>query len=135
MIICVIAKLFEKLIYNLVSKYVENNNILSPSQSGFMQEYFTTSALLKLTNDVYIALDSGDLTGDIFIDLKKAFVLVDHVLLLDKLYVGFSQYSLLWFNSYLHNMWLSKINTLIHLLKKEWYHRAQYWVLFFFLFL
>lgn len=75
----------------ILSKYVENNNILSPSQSVFMQEYSTTSALLKLTN-VYIALDSGDLTGDIFIYLKKAFVLVDHVLLLDKLYVGFSQF-------------------------------------------
>ncbi len=29
-------------------------------------------------------------------------------------------------------MWLSKENYLIYLFKKEWYHRAQYWVLFFF---
>ncbi len=57
-----------------------------------------------MTNDVYSALDSGDLIGAIFIDLKKAFDLVDHYLLLDKLYaVGFSKNSLLWFNSYLHN--------------------------------
>ncbi|KAI2667398.1 putative RNA-directed DNA polymerase from transposon BS [Labeo rohita] len=103
-IICVIAKVFEKLIYNQVSKYVENYNILSQFQSGFRPNYSTTSALLKLTNDVYSALDCGDLTGAIFIDLKKAFDLVDHYLLLDKLYaVGFSQNSLLWFNSYLHN--------------------------------
>ncbi len=52
--------------------YLENNNILSPK-------------VLKLTNDVYSALDSGDLIGAIFIDLKKAFDLVDHYLLLDKL--------------------------------------------------
>lgn len=79
-IISVIAKVFEKLIYNQVSKYLENNNILSPFQSGFRPNYSTTSALLKLTNDVYSALDSGDLIGAIFIDLKKAFDLVDHYL-------------------------------------------------------
>ncbi len=103
-IISVIVKVFEKLIYNQISMYLENNNILSPFQSGFRPKYSTTSALLKLTNDIYSALDSGDLIGAIFIDLKKAFDLVDHYLLLDKLYaVGFSKNSLLWFNSYLHN--------------------------------
>ncbi len=57
-----------------------------------------------MTNDVYSALDSGDLIGAIFIDLKKAFDIVDHYLLLDKLYaVGFSKNYLSWFNSYLHN--------------------------------
>ncbi len=77
---------------------------MSPFQSGFRPNYSTTSALLKLTHDVYSALDSGDLIGAIFIDLKKAFELVDHYLLLDKLYaIGFSKNSLLWFNSYLHN--------------------------------
>ncbi len=137
--ISVIVKVFEKLIYNQISMYLENNNILSPFQSGFRPKYSTTSALLKLTNDIYSALDSGDLIGAIFIDLKKAFDLVDHYLLLDKLYaVGFSKNSLLWFNSYLHNrnnVWLFKGNYLTYLFMKEGYHRAQYWVLFSFLFL
>ncbi len=64
----------EKLIYNQVSKYLENKNILSLFQSRFRLNYTTTSALLKLTNDVYYSeLDSGDLIGAIFIDPKKAF--------------------------------------------------------------
>merc|ERR1712131_521788 len=43
-------------------------------------------------------------TGAIFIDLSKAFDMVDHYLLLDKLYsIGFSQDALFWFNCYLHN--------------------------------
>lgn len=41
--------------------------------------------------------------GAIFIDLTKAFDMVDHFMLLDKLYaIGFSKLSVMWFNSYLH---------------------------------
>ncbi len=46
--------------------YLENNNILSLFQSGFRPKYSTTSALLKLTNDVYSALDSGVYRGHIY---------------------------------------------------------------------
>ena len=43
-------------------------------------------------------------TGAIFIDLTKAFDMVNHYLLLDKLYaIGLSRQALLWFNSYLHH--------------------------------
>lgn len=59
---------------------------------------------LKFTNDTLSASDRGHLTGAIFIDLTKAFDLVDHYLLLDKLHaIGLFQHALLWFNSYLHN--------------------------------
>ena len=103
-IICTVAKVFEKIIFNQISHYLKINNILSPSQSGFRPNHSTTTALVKLTNDIFSASDTGNLTGAIFIDLKKAFDLVDHYLLLDKLHaIGFSQNVLLWFNSYLHN--------------------------------
>ena len=103
-IICSIAKVFEKLIYNQLSNYLSKHNILSPFQSGFRSNHSTTTALLKLTNDIYSSSGNSELTGAIFIDLTKAFDLVDHYLLLDKLYsIGMSRNSLLWFNSYLHN--------------------------------
>ncbi len=103
-IICFIAKVFEKLIYNQLSHYLDLNKILSCSQSGFWPNFSTTTALLKFTSDVFSSFDSDQLTGAIFIDLSKAFDMVDHYLLLDKLYsIGFSQNALFWFNSYLHN--------------------------------
>jgi len=103
-IICSTAKVFEKLIYNQLSHFLSANNILSPFQSGFRSNHSTSTALLKFTNDVFSAADNGELTGAIFIDLTKAFDLVDHYLLLDKLYaIGLSKNAVLWFSSYLHN--------------------------------
>lgn len=103
-IICVIAKVFEKLIFNQLSAYVNQSNILSPFQSGFRSNFSTTTALLKFTNDIFSSFDKGQLTGAIFIDLSKAFDMVDHYLLLDKLFsIGLSHQAVLWFNAYLHN--------------------------------
>ncbi len=103
-IICSVAKIFEKLIFIQLSQYLNSFNILSPFQSGFRSKHSTTAALLKFTNDVFSSFHKGQLTGAIFIDLSKAFDMVDHYLLLDKLYsIGFSQHALLWFNSYLHS--------------------------------
>lgn len=103
-IICSTAKILEKLVYNQLSQYIATNNILSEFQSGFRPNHSTTTALLKLTNDIYSSAGKGQLTGAIFIDLSKAFDLVDRYLLLDKLYaIGLSNNPLLWFNSYLHN--------------------------------
>lgn len=46
-IICSIAKVFEKCIYNQLSHYLSANNILSPFQSGFRSNRSTSTALLK----------------------------------------------------------------------------------------
>lgn len=66
--------------------------------------YFsTTSALLKLTNHIFNGFNNNILTGALFIDLTTAFDMVDHYLLLDKLYsIGLNSSSILRFNSYLH---------------------------------
>ncbi len=103
-IICTVAKVFEKLIFNQISNYINHFNILSPFQSGFRPNFSTTTALMKFNNDLFTSFEKCQPIGAIFIDLSKAFDLMDHYLLLDKLHsLGFDQNSLLWFNSYLHN--------------------------------
>lgn len=52
----------------------------SPYQSGFRFNHSTTTALLKFTNYVFSAADDGKLTCAIFLDLSKAFDLVDRYL-------------------------------------------------------
>ena len=44
-----------------------------------------STALIKLTNDWLSHIDRGNIVGAIFFDLKKAFDVVDHEMLLQKL--------------------------------------------------
>lgn len=81
------VKIFEKLIFNQLSNYLINNDLLSQCLSGFRKIFSTTSALLKFTNDIFQGFNNSNYTGSIFIDLTKAFDLVDHYLLLDKLLI------------------------------------------------
>lgn len=102
-IICSVIKIFEKIIFKQLFRYVNEFSILSPNQSGFRSNHSTTTALVKFTNDVASSMDKNMSTGAIFIDLTKAFDLVDHYILLDKLHnIGLSKESVFWFNSYLH---------------------------------
>ncbi len=55
-------------------QHVTNSlNILVPFQSGFCPNLYTTTALVKLANDVFSSTDLGQLIAEIFIDLPKAF--------------------------------------------------------------
>lgn len=79
------------------------HNILSPFQSGFWSNHSTTSALLKLTNNIFTASSVSKLTGTIFVHLTKALDLVEHYFLSDKLVAVLSCNALLWLNSYFYN--------------------------------
>ena len=100
----VIARLFEKLVFDQLYQYLDENGFLSPDQSGFRALHSTVTSLLKCTDDWYSGLDTGQMTGLIFIDLKKAFDTVDHEILCQKLYLyGVQDRELAWFKSYLSN--------------------------------
>ena len=58
--------------------------------------------MLSCTNDWHINIERGKFTGNIFIDLKKAFDTVDHAILIRKLSkYGIQGLELQWFKSYL----------------------------------
>lgn len=47
-------------------------------------------------------MDSGNLTGVVFLDIRKAFDLIDHSILLENVqFYGDSERELTWFKSYL----------------------------------
>ena len=102
--ISVVAKIFEKLIFEQLYEYLNNNDLIAASQSGFRPLHSTLTALMEATDKWSINIDNGLLNGVIFIDLKKAFDTIDRTILLRKLQMyGVEQNGIKFFESYLSN--------------------------------
>ena len=88
--------------FNQLYEYLNNNYLLTESQSGFRPMFSTETALLEVTNEWLWNIDNKHLNGVIFLDLKKAFDTMDHAILLEKLKLyGVDCLSLKWFRSFL----------------------------------
>jgi len=102
-IIPVVAKVFERIIYDQAFAYLTEHNLISSHQSGFRCLHSTVTALLEATDNWAYNIDSGNVNAVVFLDLKKAFDTVDHDILLSKLNVyGFRGAANNWFKSYLN---------------------------------
>ena len=101
-IIPVVAKVFERIIYDQLYAFLMDNNILSSYQSSFRSLHSTVTSLLEATDDWVYNIDQGNVIAVVFLDLKKAFDTVDHTILISKLAVhGIGGASIEWLKSYL----------------------------------
>ena len=82
---CILCKLLEKLVCQVMEEHLEETNQLCDNQWGFRSGRSTTTALISATHDWYCALDNGDEVGAVFFDFCKAFDKVPHNPLLLKL--------------------------------------------------
>ena len=73
-----LCKTMETMVTNRLKWYLEKNGILGKTQSGFRNGRSTLDHLVKLETEVRCALDSGQMTGVVFLDISKAFDLVWH---------------------------------------------------------
>ena len=71
------------------------------SVSGFGKSYWTSTSLAYLTNKILTDFHSGLLTGMILIDFQDAFDTINHFNLTKMASPGFSNHSIMWFQSYL----------------------------------
>ena len=98
----VVSRLFEKLVFDQLYSYFNDNKLIFSDQSGFRSLHSTLTSLLRCTNDWYLNIDKGLYTAGVYIDLKKAFDTVNHEILLSKLeYYGIKGKEFRWFHSYL----------------------------------
>ena len=99
-----ISKVMERCIFKHLYNHLSRNNILTPSQSGFIPGDSTTNQLAYLYDQFCKALDDGKEIRCVFCDISKAFDRVWHKGLLFKLKsIGISDPLVNWFLSYLEN--------------------------------
>ena len=103
-LLSIFNQILEKLLYNRLYKYLEKYNIIYSGQFGFRANHSTDHALLLIVDKIQRAIESGQFSCGIFLDLRKAFDTVDHDILLAKLYsYGIRGTPYDWFVSYLSN--------------------------------
>ena len=80
-----LSKLIEKIVQKNLLAYLNKFNVIHRSQSGFRAGHSTETALLYMTENWLKAINDGKIVGTVMVDFRKAFDLVDHELLLQKL--------------------------------------------------
>ena len=100
------SKLMEKVVARQIIGFLNFHNLLYKHQYGFRANHNCSHPVLHFTEKIYDALNQKPSSASlaIFIDLKKAFDTVNHVILLQKMdHYGIRGISNLWFKNYLHD--------------------------------
>jgi retron-type reverse transcriptase len=99
-----ISKIIERAAYTQFYNYLQVHNLLHMKQFGFRRKRSTSSTLLQFTDGILGNMENGQVTGVVYLDLKKAFDTVNHRILILKLRaMGADDSSIRWFKSYLNN--------------------------------
>jgi hypothetical protein len=96
-----ISKILEKIVAQKLISHLLENDLLYVHQYGFLPNRSTEHNLLQILNFITKALDEGNYCIGVFLDLKKAFDVCSHEILLKKLQkMGIRGNTYNWFKNY-----------------------------------
>ena len=81
----VFAKLLERVMYNRLISFMNKNEIFTEAQHGFRKGKCMEIAIQPFIESIQEALDKHNHVTGVFIDLTKAYDVLNHKLLLEKL--------------------------------------------------
>lgn len=97
-----LSKVIESIVHKQVTDYLTTAELFNTYQSGFRAGHSTTTALLRVTEDIRTNMQNTHVTILVLIDFSNAFNVVDHDVLLAVLEsLNFSPIAHKWFSSYL----------------------------------
>ena len=74
----ILGKIFEKIIYSRLYKFISSKDIISDSKFGFRKQHSTSHAIHHSVNFIKESHSKALYVLSIFIDLSKAFDTIDH---------------------------------------------------------
>ena len=84
-LLCFVSKLVERIVHKRINNHLSSNSLLSSSQYGYKKHHSCETLLLKLVDDILVAVDQKFGVVVLLVDLSAAFDTVDHRLLLNVL--------------------------------------------------
>ena len=100
-----LSKLLERVVLRRLTSHMLSLDLMVPVQSAYRAYHSTETALLRVMNDLLLAVDEWDGAALVLLDLSAAFDTVDHSVLLSCLECRFGLKGVVldWFRSYLSN--------------------------------
>ena len=103
-LLSIFSKIYEKTMSSRLISFFNKNNTIHPRQYGFRTLHSCEHALLDAQHTILSSLDKKQIALLLLIDFSKAFDMVDHTILLNKLNnYGIRGIALKWMASYLIN--------------------------------
>ena len=72
----------KKLMYKRLLNFLEQNKVLHNYQFGYRKNHSTSLAVMEVLDYIHQNSDNHEITFGIYIDLQKAFDIIDHSVLL-----------------------------------------------------
>ena len=104
-----VSKVIEKVVASRLHEHINAYKLHEEMQSAYRKFHSTETALLRVHNDIMLAVDRGSAVVLVLLDLSAAFDTIDHDILHDILLqrlherIGVTGTALQWFKSYLTN--------------------------------
>ncbi|GAB0186991.1 mitochondrial enolase superfamily member 1 [Grus japonensis] len=96
------GKVMEQIILSAITRHVQDNQVIRPSQHGFMKGRSCLTNLISFYDKVTCLVDEGKAVDVVYLDFSKVFDTISHIMLLEKLAAhGLDGHTLCWVKNWL----------------------------------